>query len=659
MLMPERAGSILIEAVAPSAGGSPVKRVVGERLLLEADIFKDGHDVLSAVARPARRSPSKDAVTLAPVPLTALGNDRWRAELTFPSPGRYALTIEAWVDGYRTWVSELERKLEAGRNVQSEILEGIALLKGAASRAKQAGDPAGPLLDEAARGMGGDPRVAAERAMKPEVVAAASRWADLSLANRLEDALEVHVERERARSGAWYEFFPRSLGTRGHGTFKDAEEHLPYVASLGFDVVYLPPIHPIGRTGRKGKNNSVTALPEDVGSPWAIGAAEGGHTAIHPELGTLADFRRFVSRAITLDLEVAIDLAFQCSPDHPYVREHREWFFHRPDGTLKTAENPPKRYEDIVNLDWMGPARGELWSELLRVTLFWVDQGVRIFRVDNPHTKPVAFWRWLISEVHERHPNVVFLSEAFTRPRPMAALAKAGFSQSYSYFTWRTTKRELTDYLTELTQGPAAEYLRANLWPNTPDILPKGLQGEGPPAFMQRLALAATLSPSYGIYSGFELCEGNALPNSEEYRDSEKYQLVKRDLAAPGGIQAFVAALNRLRREQPALRLYRNLRFYECDNDAVLFYGKLPEDGGAPLLFALSLDPHGPQTATLHLPEELLGSPGSLTVVELLTGERRLWPTSTPTVTLRPEAPLAVFQGQGPIRSEKDFDYYD
>ncbi|HZH02440.1 MAG TPA: maltotransferase domain-containing protein, partial [Myxococcaceae bacterium] len=450
--MNERIGSVIIENVGPSvdAGTYPVKRVVGEPIRVEADIFKEGHDLLSAVVR-WRKAPTRALGSLptsppvqeggwTEVPMEATVNDRWAAELRFPEMGRYLFTVEAWTDGYRSWAQELSRKVKAGQKVKSELLEGAALLKACASRAS--GTDAAALKEAEAQLSASSEVQASAAALKPELIALASRYADRAIATRHPQELGVWVEPVRAAVGAWYEFFPRSTGpdAQTHGTFADAEKMLEYVQSLGFDVVYLPPIHPIGRTARKGKNNTLKAESGDVGSPWAIGAAEGGHKSIHPQLGTLEDFKRFVNKARGLGIDVALDLAYQCSPDHPYVKEHPEWFSFRPDGTLKTAENPPKRYEDIVNFDWLGPAREALWTELRSVVLFWVEAGVRIFRVDNPHTKPVRFWQWMIDTVRAVHPDVVFLSEAFTRPKMMKVLAKVGFSQSYTYFTWRNFK---------------------------------------------------------------------------------------------------------------------------------------------------------------------------------------------------------------------------
>jgi starch synthase (maltosyl-transferring) len=662
--MPERRGSTVIENVRPrlDCGRFPVKRVAGEAVRVTADIFKEGHDDLAAVVRwrqitPAETEPREE-------PMRFCGNDAWEADIPVTSNGLYAFTIEAWPDTFRTWVHELKRKVEVGRDVSSELLEGAALLDASAGRAEAAGArPDAERLRTAQKALlAGQSPAALAVAFDPGLVAAASRHPDRAVATRLDRELRVFAERKRAVFSSWYELFPRSTSaTPGrHGTFRDAERLLPYVAELGFDVLYLPPIHPIGRTARKGKNNALAAAPDDVGSPWAIGGPEGGHKAVHPQLGTLEDFRRFVANAKDFGIEVALDIAFQCSPDHPYIKEHPEWFQRRPDGTIKTAENPPKRYEDIVNFDWMGPAREALWAELRSVFFHWIAQGVRIFRVDNPHTKPLPFWEWVLGEVHSRHPDVIFLSEAFTRPKVMRALAKAGFNQSYTYFTWRNFKQELEDYLTELTQGPAADFMIGNLWPNTPDILPEHLQQGGRAAFLLRSALAATLSPSWGIYSGFELCENRALPGKEEYADSEKYQLVQWDLDRPGNIRSWISALNKARRTHPALQSYRNLRFHRADNDRVTFYSRVSDDGASAVLAAVSLDPYAPQEAILHLPLERLGIPEEETyqVHDVLSGERALWQGSTALVRLTPEKPAALWSVLRFQRSEQGFDYY-
>jgi starch synthase (maltosyl-transferring) len=664
--VPARQGSILIENVQPQidCGRYPVKRAAGEAVRVTADVLKEGHDELAVVLRWQKVGPkTAEAREMAMRPL---GNDAWEGQFPVYENGLYSFQVEAWPDAFRTWAHELSRKVEAGREVSSELLEGAQLLRAAAERAAAAGPAAAFDAERLREGekalLSGQSPAALSRALDPRLAEAASRYPDRGVATRSDRELRVFAERKRAIFSAWYELFPRSAAREPgrHGTFADAERMLPYVQELGFDVVYLPPIHPIGRTARKGKNNALGAAPDDVGSPWAIGGPEGGHKAVHPQLGTLADFRRFVKSAAERGIEVALDIAFQCSPDHPYVKEHPEWFQRRPDGTIKTAENPPKRYEDIVNFDWMGPARESLWAELRSVFLHWIEQGVRIFRVDNPHTKPLPFWEWVIAEVKGRHPDAIFLSEAFTRPKMMKALAKAGFDQSYTYFTWRNFKHEIEEYLKELTQGPTAEYMLGNLWPNTPDILPEQLQQGGRPAFLSRAALAATLSSSWGIYSGFELCEDRALPGKEEYLDSEKYQLVQRDFDRPGNIRPWIAALNRIRNEHPALQQYRNLRFHKADNDRVIFYSKMSEDRTSQILVAVSLDPFAPQEAILEVPLFELGiqPDEAYQVHELLSDERALWQGPTAQVRLTLDKPAAIWSVLRFRRTEQGFDYY-
>jgi starch synthase (maltosyl-transferring) len=470
------------------------------------------------------------------------------------------------------------------------------------------------------------------------------RHPDRQLHSTYSRVLPVTVDRERARFGAWYEMFPRSWGpsaSRG-ATFLEAAAHLPRVAALGFDVVYLPPIHPIGTSFRKGRGNALVAAPDDPGSPWAIGSPAGGHKAVEPSLGTLADFRAFVAAAERVNLEVALDLAYQCSPDHPYVREHPEWFRHRPDGTIKYAENPPKKYQDIYPFDFECAEWRALWDELLSVVTFWIGQGVRIFRVDNPHTKPFAFWEWLIAEIRRDHPEVIFLSEAFTRPKVMGYLAKLGFTQSYTYFTWRNTAEEIREYFTELTTTPVREYLRPNLFANTPDILHHYLQDGGPPAFRVRLVLAATLGASYGIYSGFELCEGRAVPGTEEYLDSEKYQIRKWDWDGPGHIKDLVAVVNRCRREQPALQFDGGLRFHEADNPHLVVYSKTSPDGASRVLVVVNLDPHHMQHGFIDVPADVFGAAGTFTVRDLLSDATFSWGGGRYYVRLTPDLPAHI-----------------
>jgi starch synthase (maltosyl-transferring) len=658
-----RAASMVIEAVTPELDGgrSAVKRVAGDPLHVEADIFKEGHDVLAAVVWWRQVSPGSEAGPWRACPMHPLGNDRWVADVTLGPPGRVVFTIEAWPDLYRSWVAELERKVAVGRDVRSELLEGAALLRACAARADAAhATHDAQLLDEAASVLEGPPMDGIGHATETRVVDAAARYPDRSIGRR--DPLErpVLVERDRARAGAWYELFPRSAAhAERHGTFRDVEGLLPEIERLGFDVLYLPPIHPIGRTARKGKNNAPKAGPADVGSPWAIGAREGGHTAVHPELGTLDDFRRLVGRAAEHGLEVALDLAYQVSPDNPWVTEHPEWFQHRPDGTIKTAENPPKRYDDIVNFDFLGPGRTTLWPALLEVVLFWAEQGVRIFRVDNPHTKPLPFWEWMLREARERDPGLIFLSEAFTRPKLMRALAKVGFSQSYTYFTWRNHKHELTEYFEELRRPEWANAMRPNLWPNTPDILPEFLQRGGPPAFRIRVVLAATLGASYGIYSGYEFCDAGVL-QGEEYRDSEKYQLVDWRIRRSGDIREWIRRLNEIRHAEPALQSDDGLQFFECDDSQVISYGKRTEDGASQVLVAVSLDPYRTHTAELQLPLQRYGLAGREVVEgeERLCGARLLGGGETATVTLTPEMPAAVWTVRAPARTEQAFDYF-
>jgi starch synthase (maltosyl-transferring) len=625
----ERLPALLIENVSPQLDGGrhAVKRIVGDRVDVGADVIKDGHDVL--VARICLRGPGDQDWRFAPMTYDA-DADRWTGAFVVDQVGRWVFTVEAWTDAFATWGVALQKKLAAGQDVGPELLEGAVQLAAAAAAAR--GSAERTLAETAA--LLRDPDVStAERArtaLRPELAALVAAHVPRRLGARHERELAITVDRERARFAAWYEMFPRSQATEPgrHGTLADAARRLRRLAELGFDVVYLPPIHPIGRTHRKGPNNRLEAGPDDPGSPWAIGDETGGHTAVDPRLGTLADFDRFVDAARSHGMEVALDFALQCSPDHPWAREHPEWFFVRPDGTIRYAENPPKKYEDIYPLDFWCADREALWAACRDVLRFWIERGVRTFRVDNPHTKPLAFWEWLIAEVKRDHPDVVLLAEAFTRPKTMKALAKLGFTQSYTYFTWRNTAAELREYLTELTQTEMVEYFRGNLFTNTPDILHEYLQRGGRAAFRVRLLLAATLSPLYGIYSGFELCENVAVrPGSEEYLDSEKYQVRPRDWEAPGNINADVETLNRIRRENPALRRAANLTFHHSENEEILFYRKAAPDGGGDLLIAVNLDPHHPQATMVHVPLDALGlgPDESFVVHDLLTGARYTW----------------------------------
>jgi starch synthase (maltosyl-transferring) len=638
--------TVSIGNVCPELDGGrfPVKRGVGETLEVTADILREGHEALAAVLkyRTVKDTGWRE------VRMEPAGNDRWAARFPLEENTRYVYTIEAYPDPYRTWAEDLQKRLAARMEIASELLEGAELLRRTLARAAGADRK---LLEGrlAAFEAAATPAQRARILLDQETAELMETYPDRSAAARYDRELEVVVDRPLAHFAAWYEMFPRSQGKvpGRHGTFKDCVDRLPDIAAMGFDVIYLPPIHPIGRSFRKGKNNSLAAAPDDPGSPWAIGNEHGGHKAVEPALGSLDDFKAFVRAAREVGIEIALDYALQCSPDHPYVREHPEWFHARPDGTIKYAENPPKKYQDIYPLNFYCRDREALWEELKSIFLFWIEQGVRIFRVDNPHTKPIPFWEWVIGEIQAVYPDVIFLSEAFTRPKVMQALAKVGFTQSYTYFTWRNFKQELTDYFTELTQTEVAEYFRGNLFTNTPDILPPILQQGGRPAFKLRLALAATLSSVYGISSGYELCENAAIPGTEEYLDSEKYEIKVRDWNAPGNLKDYIARLNRIRRENRALQEYRNLRFYESDDDNMLFYGKRSADGGNAVLVAVNLDPFEPHQAQVRLPlaELGIGPEERFRAHELIADRRLLWKGPEQTLRLDPgEEPAAIFR---------------
>jgi starch synthase (maltosyl-transferring) len=636
---------VIIENIQPQIDGGryPVKREVGDVLRVTADIFKDGHDHLAAVLKYRRR---KDRAWRE-VPMVHLGNDAWEASVTLEENTRYQYTIEAFPDRFDTWADGAAKKADAGQGISLEIREAVLLLEEALARAKGADRDVLEQAIGSARSDAGQParlHVLLGDALRDTMLRCRSRAGGRTY----EPALEVVVDRVKARFAAWYEFFPRSAGadpSRG-ATFREAMDRLPSIREMGFDTVYLPPIHPIGQTFRKGKNNSVTCEPGEPGVPYAIGSHEGGHDAVEPGLGTLEDFRAFRELCEALGMEVVLDFAVQASPDHPWVTEHQPWFTVRPDGTIQYAENPPKKYQDIYPInfdstDWTG-----LWDELLRVVRFWVEQGVKVFRVDNPHTKPTIFWEWLIGEVQETNPEVIFLAEAFTRPKVMKALAKAGFSQSYTYFTWRNFKQELTEYFTELTRQEPREYMRGNLFPNTPDILPVILQEGGRPAFRMRLCLAATLSSVYGIYSGFELCENAAVPGKEEYLDSEKYEIKPRDWQAPGNIIADVTRINRIRQEHPALHEYDNLRFFPTDNDNLLCYGKATPDRSDFILVVVNLDPFERREGHIDLPigEWGIGWNDPYRIHDLTLDESHLWTTGHIWLSLDPQvSPYRIY----------------
>jgi starch synthase (maltosyl-transferring) len=641
-VVPRDPTRIVVEGVRPQvdAGRFAAKAVVGEPIHVEADVFAEGHDLVAAALWV--RGPGDTSTT--EIPMAPLGNDRFRATLVPDRLGRWAYTVVGWVDRFETWRDGTIRKVDADQDVRVDMRIGAQVVADAATHAK--GTDADLLSDTAAD----FERGSVDLLDDPTVSIAMRRWSPRDPVVRHVRTLELQVESVRAGHGAWYEFFPRSSSgdAHRHGTLRDAADRLEYVAGMGFDVVYLPPVHPIGTSFRKGRNNTVDAEADDTGSPWGIGSAEGGHTAIHPELGDLDDFAHFVATAGSLGLEVALDLAFQCSPDHPWVTEHPEWFKHRPDGTIQYAENPPKKYQDIYPIDFETESWEALWDALADVVRCWIDRGVRIFRVDNPHTKPFRFWEWLIGTIHAEHPDVVFLSEAFTRPKVMYQLAKLGFSQSYTYFTWRQSAWELREYFTELTTPPVVDFFRPNAWPNTPDILTEQLQQGGRPVFIQRLVLAATLSANYGIYGpAFELVEHRAVrEGSEEYLDSEKYQLRQWDLDAPHSLRDLIALVNRVRRTHQALHHDRTLHFHQTDNDHLLCYSKTTLDGADPVLVVVNTDPHQRQGGWVTLDLDALGLAHDepFTVHDLLASGTYTWQGASNFVELDPQVlPAHVF----------------
>jgi starch synthase (maltosyl-transferring) len=637
-----RLPTVVIENVTPLVDGGrlPIKRVTGEDLIVEADIFKDGHDITAAVLKWRQAGGGHDWHE---TPMAFLENDRWRGTCRFLHIGPHEFTIEAWQDTFHSWQHEFDKKFQAGQtDLGTETAEGALVLEGAAARAGKSEADAARLRELAAAMRLGSPAEVDEMAHSPELSVLMAIYEDRSTSTEMQPPIPVYVDRPEARFAAWYEFFPRSAeGKADSGsTFGDCLQRVEDAAAMGFSVIYFPPIHPIGITKRKGHNNSVTSEPGEPGSPYAIGGPAGGHKAIEPALGTFKDFEWLLKRIKSLGMEVALDFAINCSPDHPYVAQHPDWFYQRPDGSIKYAENPPKRYEDIYPLNFHNPDWHALWEEMKSIILFWAGKGVRIFRVDNPHTKPVAFWQWMIEGVQARYPDVIFLSEAFTKPKMMKALAKAGFTQSYSYFTWRNTKAELIEYFTELTQTEMKDYYRANLFANTPDILPFYLQQGGRPGFMIRATLAATLSTVYGIYSGFELCENAALPGREEYLDSEKYQFKGRDWNAPGNIKEHITRLNRIRLDNRAFQIYDNLRFLRCDNDQILCYLKTTPALDNIVLVVVNLDPHRWQSCTVEVPFEDFGfleRGDTYRVHDLLTGERFEWRGRQNYVALDPQ----------------------
>lgn len=641
---------VVIERVDPEIDGGryPIKRTMGEKVRVRADIFADGQDRLGAVLLYR----ATDDQSWRETEMRLVENDRWEGEFWTEKLGRYAYTVVAWVDAFGTWRAALIKRADAGQDISPGLLIGAEILQTAADRAdaidsRRLADAAAKLRKLSSE----SPEDALKLAANPEISELASRYRNRSADTRYEKDLAVVVDPEKARFSAWYELFPRSC-TRDPtrpGTFRDVIERLGYVAGMGFDVLYLAPIHPIGRTERKGRNNSLNPLPQDPGSPWAIGSDEGGHKAIHPQLGTLEDFKELQRKARQFGMDIALDVAYQTSPDHPYLKEHREWFRERPDGTIQYAENPPKKYQDIYPFDFESERATELWEELKSIVMYWIEQGIRIFRVDNPHTKPFAFWEWLIRGIKQDHPDVMFLSEAFTRPKVMYQLAKIGFTQSYTYFAWRNTSRELIEYFTEITQPPIREFFRANLWPNTPDILNEYLQRGGRPAFLSRLILAATLGANYGIYGpAFELCENRPIrEGSEEYLNSEKYEVRVWNLDDPNSLQGLITHVNSIRRAHPALQSDWSLRFHPVDNEQLIAYSKVSEGRADIVLVVVNLDPRNTQSGWINVvTDELgLGSQQSYQVHDLLTDARYVWHGSRNFVQLNPVLlPAHIFQ---------------
>lgn len=653
---------VLIEGLSPQVdnGRFPAKRVVGDLVEVRARIFADGHDVLGG--RLMFRHESEKSWS--EVDFAALPNDWWHGSFAVQKLGRYLFTVEAWIDRFATWQRDLRKRVTAGQDVAVDLLVGVQII-----REHLPVVPAGERqsLESIASQIekGGERQLQIDAALSPALANLMSKHTDRRYATRYDCELPIEVDRLLARFSTWYEFFPRSSSaTPGrHGTLADCEARLPYVAQMGFDVLYFPPIHPIGRSFRKGKNNAVNAGPADVGSPWAIGAAEGGHKAIHPELGTMDDFRRLVKKARSLGIDIALDIAYQCAPDHPYVAAHPDWFRQRPDGTIQYAENPPKKYQDIYPFDFESEDWRNMWEELKSVLLFWGQEGVRVFRVDNPHTKSMAFWEWVIAEVKAVYPDTIFLAEAFTRPAVMYRLAKLGFSQSYTYFTWRNTKPEIAAYFTELTQSPAKEFFRPNLWPNTPDILNEYLQFGGRAASMVRYVLAATLGASCGIYGpAFELGDARPRePGSEEYLDSEKYQIREWDWDSPQSLSPFIARVNQIRRENPALHDNESLRFHPVDNDQLNCYSKRSTDGADVIVVVANLDPHHTQAGWIELPlaEFGLEVEQPYQAHDLLGEGRFLWHGSRNFVELNPQvAPAHIFRLRKRVRTESQFEYF-
>jgi len=618
---------MLIENISPviEAGLFHAKGIAGKTCVVEADILRDGQDVIRAELK-WRKDTELDYKGF---PMVNIGPDQWRGEFPLTKLGLYVFTIESWTDLYATWILDFKKRIDAGRKIQSEVVEGLGKIETLIPSATGADQDLLIRSLHAIHQAKDNPKEALSLASEESLVNVMAALQPKEDLYRYPKELKVWADRSVAEFGTWYELFVRSQSTeKGRvGTFKDVEKRLDDIKKMGFDVLYLAPIHPIGKTARKGPNNALRDGPNDPGSPWAIGNESGGHTAIDPALGTIEDFDHLVATAAKNGIEIALDYAIQCSPDHPWVKEHPDWFYRRLDGSIRYAENPPKKYEDIYPLNFDTESREELYQALKDILLYWIGHGVKIFRVDNPHTKPFRFWQWLINEIQTTYPDVVFLSEAFTRPKVMKALAKLGFTQSYTYFTWRNSKWELTEYMNELTTSGMQHYFRPNFFVNTPDILHEVLQRGGRPAFKMRLALAATLSPSYGIYSGFELIENAARQGTEEYLNSEKYEIKWRDWNQPGHIKDYIAKINQIRKENPVFQSLTNIRFFHTDNDNLLFYGKISPDKSDAILVVVNLDPHHIQAGLGWVPLEDIGvrPQGRYQVLDLITRARYDW----------------------------------
>jgi starch synthase (maltosyl-transferring) len=643
-------GRVVIEGVSPEINGGrfPAKSIIGDNVTVEADIFADGHDVISACLR-YRRAGESDWTEIT---MQLLVNDRWRGSFPVRQMGTYYYTLTAWVDRFKTWQQDFKKRVEAKqKDIEINLRIGTQIVRETAGNALGVARKRLLNLADALESTHITQKEKVKLVMSNELSQLMEKYAVRSSAVTYPRELAVSVDRKKAEFSTWYEMFPRSCTDKpgSHGTFKNCEARLPYIADMGFDVFYLPPIHPIGHTNRKGKNNTVTARSGDPGTPWAIGAEEGGYKSINPQLGTMKDFKHLIAAAKEYNVEIALDIAFQCSPDHPYVREHPEWFLWRPDGTVQYAENPPKKYQDIYPLNFETDDWQALWEELKSVVLYWAKQGIRIFRVDNPHTKPFRFWEWLIAEVNKDYPEVIFLAEAFTRPKTMYRLAKLGFTQSYTYFTWRNTKTELTEYLTELTQSEVREFFRPNFWPNTPDILHEYLQTGGRPAFMARLVLAATLSSSYGIYGpAYELMEN--IPRekgSEEYLNSEKYEIKHWNIGRKDSLKEFIARVNRIRRDNIVLQSNRNLWFNATDNEYLICYSKHTEDLSNIILVVVNLDPQNTRSGRINIPLNAwgLGTQQSCQAHDVLNDTHYVWREEWNYMELNPNTcPARIFR---------------